>query len=91
MKLGREFDPRSNMLNAWRLTLATGVIFWHSFPLTGRHVAYEPVHQLLRDVWVDGFFGPSGFLITSSWFSNPRLRTYFVARGLRLLPGCGFA
>lgn len=22
----------------------------------------------------------------SSWFSNPRLRTYFVARGLRILP-----
>jgi peptidoglycan/LPS O-acetylase OafA/YrhL len=87
MKLGQEFDPRRNALNAWRLTLATGVILWHSFGLTGRHVAFEPAHQLLRDGWVDGFFAISGFLITSSWLSNPRLRNYFVARGLRILPG----
>jgi peptidoglycan/LPS O-acetylase OafA/YrhL len=87
MKLGREFDPRRNALNAWRLMLATGVILWHSFPLTGRHLSYAPAHQLLRDGWVDGFFVISGFLITSSWLSNPRLRNYFVARGLRILPG----
>jgi peptidoglycan/LPS O-acetylase OafA/YrhL len=87
MKLGQEFDPRSNALNAWRLTLATGVILCHSWPLTGRRVSFEPAHQLLRDVWVDGFFAISGFLITASWLSNPRLRTYFAARGLRILPG----
>jgi hypothetical protein len=69
------------------LTLATGVIVWHSFPLTGRHVPYAPAHQFLSDVWVDGFFAISGFLITASWLSNPRLRNYFVARGLRILPG----
>ncbi|WP_375485429.1 acyltransferase family protein [uncultured Mycobacterium sp.] len=90
MKLGQEFDPRNNALNAWRLTLATGVILCHSWPLTGRHVSFAPVHQLLRDVWVDGFFAISGFLITWSWFNNPRLRTYFVARGLRILPGLWF-
>ena len=38
MKLGQVFDPRNNALNAWRLVLATGVILWHSFPLTGWHV-----------------------------------------------------
>ena len=87
MKLGQEFDPRRNALNAWRLALATGVILCHSWPLTGRRVSFEPAHQLLRDVWVDGFFAISGFLITASWLSNPRLRNYFVARGLRILPG----
>ncbi|WP_375485427.1 acyltransferase family protein [uncultured Mycobacterium sp.] len=87
MKLGQEFDPRRNALNAWRLTLATGVILCHSWPLTGRRVHFAPAHQLLRDVWVDGFFAISGFLITASWLSNPRLRTYFAARGLRILPG----
>ncbi|BBU20397.1 acyltransferase family protein [Mycobacterium xenopi] len=87
MKLGQAFDPRRNALNAWRLTLATGVILWHSFPLTGHHIAFQPVHQLLRDAWVDGFFAISGFLITWSWLSNPRLCTYLVARGLRILPG----
>lgn len=87
VKLGQEFDPRSNALNAWRLTLATGVILCHSWPLTGRRVSFAPAHQLLRDVWVDGFFAVSGFLITASWLSNPRLRNYFAARGLRILPG----
>jgi len=87
LTLGQEFDPRSNALNAWRLTLATGVILCHSWPLTGRRVSFAPAHQLLRDVWVDGFFAISGFLITWSWFRNPRVRDYFVARGLRILPG----
>jgi peptidoglycan/LPS O-acetylase OafA/YrhL len=85
--LGQEFDARSNALNAWRLALATGVILWHSWPLTGRRVTFAPAHQLLRDVWVDGFFVISGFLITWSWFRHPRVRDYFVARGLRILPG----
>jgi len=85
--LGDEFDPRANALNAWRLTLAMGVIFWHSWPLTGRHISYGPVRQLLSEGWVDGFFAISGFLITSSWFKRPRSREYFLARGLRLLPG----
>src|ERR1700722_14294226 len=87
MSLGQEFDPRGNALNAWRLALATGVILWHSWPLAGRQVSFAPAHQILRDVWVDGFFAISGFLITWSWFRHPRLRDYFAARGLRILPG----
>ena len=67
--------------------MATGVILCHSWPLTGRRVAFEPARQLLSDVWVDGFFAISGFLITWSWFRHPRLREFFVARGLRILPG----
>jgi peptidoglycan/LPS O-acetylase OafA/YrhL len=85
--LGQEFDPRSNALNAWRLTLAMGVILWHSWPVAGRQVSFAPAHQLLRDAWVDGFFAVSGFLITWSWFRHPRVRDYFLARGLRILPG----
>ena len=53
----------------------------------GPPISFAPAHQLLRDVWVDGFFAISGFLITWSWFRRPRLRDYFVARGLRILPG----
>jgi peptidoglycan/LPS O-acetylase OafA/YrhL len=86
MKLGRVFDPRNNALNAWRLVLATGVILQHSWPLTG-HKLHPPVVQLLTQVWVDGFFVISGFLITSSWIRNPRLREYVAARGLRIFPG----
>lgn len=87
ISLGQEFDPRGNALNAWRLALATGVILSHSWPLSGRQVSFAPAHQILRDVWVDGFFAISGFLITWSWFRHPRLRDYFCARGLRILPG----
>jgi peptidoglycan/LPS O-acetylase OafA/YrhL len=87
ISLAQAFDPRRNALNAWRLAMATGVIVWHSWPLTGRSLVFEPAHQLLRDVWVDGFFAMSGFLITWSWFRHPRIRDYFVARGLRILPG----
>jgi peptidoglycan/LPS O-acetylase OafA/YrhL len=86
-RLAEVFDPRNNALNAWRLVLATGVILCHSWPLTGRRVSFAPAHQLLNDVWVDGFFAVSGFLITWSWFRRPRPREYFVARGLRILPG----
>ncbi|SPM32790.1 Peptidoglycan/LPS O-acetylase OafA/YrhL, contains acyltransferase and SGNH-hydrolase domains, partial [Mycobacterium rhizamassiliense] len=87
VKLRHVFDPRNNALNAWRLVLATGVIAWHSFPLTGRHVPFGAGHQFLSQVFVDGFFAISGFLITSSWLKNPRLRQYSVARGLRIFPG----
>lgn len=87
VKLNQAFNPRANALNAWRLTLASGVILWHSWPLTGRGIAYPPAAQLLNQVWVDGFFALSGFLITRSWLRNPRLGQYILARGLRIFPG----
>lgn len=84
--LAQAFDTRSNALNAWRLVLASGVILQHSWSLTGRKI-YPSIEQLLTQVWVDGFFAISGFLITASWVRNPRLREYFVARILRIFPG----
>jgi peptidoglycan/LPS O-acetylase OafA/YrhL len=84
--LGQAFDPRANALNSFRLALATAVILWHTFPLTGRHLPFA-VHQLFSQASVDGFFAVSGFLITSSWLSRPRLGSYFAARALRILPG----
>ena len=53
--LGQVFDPRNNALNAWRLILAVSVIFWHSWPLTGRTITYRPFEQLIEQVGVDGF------------------------------------
>ena len=87
MKLGRAFDPRNNALNAFRLVLATEVILWHSFPVTGRVVSSLAIRQLFFSVGVDGFFAISGFLITASWLNDPRVRDYLVARALRILPG----
>lgn len=85
--LGRVFDPRNNALNAWRLILATSVILWHTWPLTGHEIPARPVTQLLSQVGVDGFFAVSGFLITSSWMRHPQPGTYFKARALRIFPG----
>ena len=86
MKLAQVFDPRNNALNAWRLILATGVILEHAWPLTGRKLL-PPFDQLISQVWVDGFFVISGFLITASWVHNPRLREFVAARVLRIFPG----
>lgn len=85
--LEQVFDPRLNALNAWRLGLALAVIVWHSSVLTGRALPPFPVHQFATQDFVDGFFAISGFLIPASWLSNPRLRNYALARGLRILPG----
>jgi hypothetical protein len=48
-----------------------------------------PDDQFIKGIDVHGMilFAVSGFLITASWLSNPRLRIYFAARGLRIVPG----
>lgn len=86
MKLAQIFDPRNNSLNAFRLALAAEVMLFHSFPITG-HMPPAAILQVLFSVGVDGFFAISGFLISRSWLTNPRLREYLVARALRILPG----
>ncbi|TAM63094.1 acyltransferase [Mycobacterium sp.] len=86
MKLGQVFDPRRNALNALRLALAAEVMLFHSWPITG-HMPPHATLQLFFSVGVDGFFAISGFLITRSWITDPRLRDYLTARALRILPG----
>jgi peptidoglycan/LPS O-acetylase OafA/YrhL len=86
MKLEQVFDPRKNALNAMRLVLAAEVMLFHSWPITG-HVLPKPTIELLFSVGVDGFFAISGFLITRSWITDPRLRDFLTARALRILPG----
>ncbi|OZE89997.1 hypothetical protein CH298_13525 [Rhodococcoides fascians] len=84
--LSEKFDRRNNSLNAVRLVMAVGVIFWHSYPLTGHDIGFAPLRQLLGEIWVDGFFAISGFLITGAWLSRPKVRHYVVNRALRILP-----
>ncbi|MDF2993244.1 MAG: acyltransferase [Microbacterium sp.] len=80
------FDPRANGLNFVRLLLASGVIIWHSFPLTGNDIEWSPLRQIVAEVWVDGFFAASGFLIVGSWIRDPHIGRYLWARLLRILP-----
>ena len=84
--LRQAFDPKLNALNAVRLAMAVGVIFWHSFPLTGEDIGFAPLRQFVGEAWVDGFFAISGFLITRSWFHTPRANRYAGARATRILP-----
>lgn len=86
MKLGQVFDPRNNAFNAFRLALAAEVMLFHSWPATG-HTPPKAILALFFSVGVDGFFAISGFLITRSWLSDPRVRDYLTARALRILPG----
>ncbi|OMB99288.1 acyltransferase [Mycobacterium sp. NS-7484] len=87
MTLGQVFDKRHNALTAWRLVLAIGVVFWHSWPLTGREIDNVPLTRLLSDMFADGFFVISGFLITAAWIRRPHLKEYWASRFLRIFPG----
>ena len=84
--LHASFNPRANGLNLIRLVLASLVIVWHSYPLTGTGIGYAPLRQLAEEVPVDGFFAISGFLIAGSWLRNPDARSYVSARFLRIFP-----
>jgi peptidoglycan/LPS O-acetylase OafA/YrhL len=69
--LESHIDLRDNALNLMRLVLASSVIVWHSFTVTGHPLANTHFGQLLGDMPVDGFFAISGFLLCASWFRKP--------------------
>ncbi|MGH3726336.1 MAG: acyltransferase family protein [Mycobacterium sp.] len=87
MTLKQVFDRHHNALTLWRLFLAIGVIFWHSWALTGREISYDSAERLLGDIFADGFFVISGFLITAAWIRRPYLKEYWASRLLRIFPG----
>jgi peptidoglycan/LPS O-acetylase OafA/YrhL len=88
--LRTEFDSRHNGLSTIRLVFASSVILWHSFPLTGHAIGYEPLRQVVGNFRADGFFAISGFLILASWERRPNVAGYVRARLLRILPAYWF-
>jgi len=88
--LGAAFDGRHNGLSTVRLVFASSVILWHSFPLTGHEIGYEPLRQVVGNFRADGFFAISGFLILASWERRPDVRGYLRARVLRIMPAFWF-
>lgn len=84
--LAEHVSPKSNGLNLVRLVMASSVIFWHSFPLTGRTFPFAFPEQFLGQFSVDGFFAISGFLLAGSWLHRPKLISYLRNRALRIFP-----
>ena len=85
-KLSTIVDHRANGLNLVRLVLASSVIFWHAYPLTGRPFPIPRLSQLAGDIAVDGFFAISGYLLAGSWLHKPLLLSYARNRILRIGP-----
>lgn len=82
---GTQLDARNNSLNLIRLILAFAVLVHHSWPLSGVHGEPMIAGDTLGGWAVAGFFGISGYLITSSRWSNS-LGTYLVHRVARIMP-----
>ncbi|WP_164517303.1 acyltransferase family protein [Tabrizicola piscis] len=85
---------RGNNLHALRLLLAAAVIVSHAWPMALGAATPEPLETLtghsLGGWAVAGFFFLSGLLIAGS-AERHTAWSFWTARGLRLLPGLGFA
>jgi peptidoglycan/LPS O-acetylase OafA/YrhL len=75
-------------MDVLRLAAASLVIVAHSYNLTNHQ---EPLRRFggpdFGDIAVAVFFAISGFLVTASWVSDSRLRSFVMRRALRILPG----
>jgi peptidoglycan/LPS O-acetylase OafA/YrhL len=80
------FDSRRNGLSTIRLALASTVVLWHSFPLTGHDIEPEGLREVVGSFRVDAFFAISGFLVLRAWNRKPDARLFVRARTFRLLP-----
>ncbi|WP_067100131.1 acyltransferase family protein [Marinomonas atlantica] len=90
-KLSVAADNTDNNLHLIRILCAWGVLFAHSYVLTGMaHDITDPFERFLNigmgTFFVVVFFAISGFLIQRSLLRSSSLSSYFQARALRLLP-----
>ena len=90
MRLGDFTQGRDNNIQLIRLVAAAAVMLFHSYVFTG-HMGEDPVFVATGTtdssvIGVDCFFVLSGFLVTRSWLSRPRLVAFAAARALRIYP-----
>lgn len=81
---------RNNNLNLIRMMAALAVLVSHAWPISLGHGTEQPLTRILHfnlgQLALVVFFGISGFLIARSFERQPRLRTWVLARVLRLFP-----
>lgn len=82
-----EVARRTNNFDALRVLAALGVIFGHSWILTGRLAEEPPFGDLAPQyLGVSVFFVISGYLITGSWERSRSVGQYVSSRVLRIMP-----
>jgi peptidoglycan/LPS O-acetylase OafA/YrhL len=76
-----------NAFDLIRFLAAFGVLFSHSFPLTGLEEPKYFAGFSLGTICVFIFFAISGNLVMRSWNRSPTLSSFFRNRLLRIFPG----
>jgi peptidoglycan/LPS O-acetylase OafA/YrhL len=78
---------RDNGFGLLRLTLATGIVAFHSVTLTqGSANTLPPLLQAAGRLILPAFFALSGFLVAASFGRAASVREFLLLRVLRLLP-----
>lgn len=78
-------DPRKNNFDLVRLLAALCVAYGHAFILAGQ-TAPGFAANAVSTLGVKVFFAISGYLVATSWLSDPHLGRYFMKRALRIFP-----
>ena len=77
--------PRNNF-DGLRLLAALAVLFSHHFPIWGRPYPASVNIPMVGGAAVMAFFVISGYLVTLSWWAQPRLLAFAAKRVLRIWP-----
>lgn len=75
-----------NNFNALRLFAALAVLYSHQFPITATAPPEWMNVPMIGGAAVMAFFVISGYLVTLSWWAQPRLLPFAAKRALRIWP-----
>jgi peptidoglycan/LPS O-acetylase OafA/YrhL len=79
-------EHRANNFDALRLLAASLVVVAHGYALTGKPGLWASHGVDFGLIGVTTFFAISGYLVTASWRSQPRIYPFVAKRLLRIMP-----